>query len=227
MSEARDAVFAALEAARPSGPDSRPAPMTGPPMPKAPLEVLAARLGQNGGVLVRASPDDWTREVAWPRPLGDIEHLFVSEAVSQRSPGSDAPPDPGLVSRGVGQITGDVHALSALEVCILEAEFCVVENGASWQIPRSPQERAAALLAEHLIVLVSASETVASLHDAYARIDLSTTDFGWFLSGPSKTADIEQAMVLGAHGPKTMQLVLLGSTPFSSSAPSTPSTPSA
>ena len=48
-----------------------------------------------------------------------------------------------------------------------------------------------------------------TLHDAYQRIDLSTTRFGWFLCGHSKTADIEQALVLGAHGPRTMSVVAL------------------
>ena len=59
------------------------------------------------------------------------------------------------------------------------------------------------------MILSPRSTLVASLHDAYARIALRETGFGWFLSGPSKTADIEQALVLGAHGPRTMHLVLL------------------
>jgi L-lactate dehydrogenase complex protein LldG len=104
---------------------------------------------------------------------------------------------------------GHLQDLSSLEVCVIQAEFAVVENGACWQIPPSSAERAAALLAQHLIVLVDSDAVVPSLHQAYDRIDLAEIDFGWFLCGPSKTADIEQALVLGAHGPRTMSLILL------------------
>ncbi len=118
---------------------------------------------------------------------------------------------PDLENRGVGRTATHDRELDALDLCVLNAEFAVVENGAVWHQPSTPRERSAALLAQHLVVIVDAAELVPTLHQAYERIELAGLAFGWFLCGPSKTADIEQALVLGAHGARTMNLVVLHS----------------
>jgi L-lactate dehydrogenase complex protein LldG len=115
---------------------------------------------------------------------------------------------PELSPRGVACDGPAPRALAALDFALLRGELAVAENGAVWQVPRSPLERAAALLAEHLVLVVPETALVASLHDAYARIGAGESAFGWFLAGPSKTADIEQALVLGAHGPCAATVVL-------------------
>jgi L-lactate dehydrogenase complex protein LldG len=114
-----------------------------------------------------------------------------------------------VASRGVALSASREVDLAELDWTILPGQLAVAENGAVWNVPRTPLERAAALLAHNLALIVSRRDVVDTLHDAYAVIEPACAAFGWFLSGPSKTADIEQALVLGAHGPCTASLILV------------------
>lgn len=107
------------------------------------------------------------------------------------------------------------HSLADVELAIITAHFGVVENGAVWvtepllgSIQNRPL-RVMPFIAQHLAVVLSADDLVPTMHDAYARIGSDAYPFGVFIAGPSKTADIEQSLVLGAHGPKTMTVYLL------------------
>lgn len=101
------------------------------------------------------------------------------------------------------------HDLQTTELMILPAEFGVAENGAVWISDQGLPERVLPFIPEHLAVLIPASAIVRTMHEAYARIGMA--DYGWaaFIAGPSKTADIEQSLVLGAHGPRSMTIYLL------------------
>jgi L-lactate dehydrogenase complex protein LldG len=99
-------------------------------------------------------------------------------------------------------------ALAGLELAVLPGSPAVAESGAVWVVPADRAERAAAFLAERLVLVVPAAAMVHELHQAYARIDPAGHDFGCFIAGPSKTADIEQALVIGAHGPRSLDVLL-------------------
>ena len=102
----------------------------------------------------------------------------------------------------------NAHALATLDLFICAASLGVAESGAVWIATSDPIHRAALFIAQRVIVVVPANGIVADLHDAYDRIDVRAHSFGTFVSGPSKTADIEQAMVIGAHGPKELMVII-------------------
>lgn len=104
------------------------------------------------------------------------------------------------------------HSLDGLQLTIVEAQLAVAENAAVWIPETKPIERTSLFIAEKLIVLLSKDRILNNLHQAYQEISFDK-GFGVFISGPSKTADIEQALVVGAQA--TLQhTVLLYSSPM-------------
>lgn len=102
---------------------------------------------------------------------------------------------------------GDPHLLETVDLAVLPGHFAVAENGAIWLTEELMVLRALPFICQRLAVVVR--EVVATMHEAYARIGSSDYGFGAFIAGPSKTADIEQSLVVGAHGPRSMTVYLL------------------
>ena len=71
------------------------------------------------------------------------------------------------------------------------------------------KQRAIYFIAEKLVILLDKNKIVNNMHEAYKLIDTGGYGFGTFISGPSKTADIEQALVMGAHGARDVMVVLI------------------
>lgn len=114
-----------------------------------------------------------------------------------------------LPSRHPGAPPKDPQDLADLDFALLRGLLGVAESGAVWLEPANVLLRAAAFLASEVVLVVSHSDLVADLHEAYARIELGAAGFGCFVAGPSKTADIEQSLVIGAHGPRTLSVFLV------------------
>ena len=103
----------------------------------------------------------------------------------------------------------DPHSLQDVELAIIKAEIAVAENGASWVPEDSLQHRVMPFICQHLAIVLDRNNFVPTMHQAYERI--GTTDYGYgaFIAGPSKTADIEQSLVLGAHGPRSLTIFVI------------------
>ena len=103
----------------------------------------------------------------------------------------------------------DPHDLENVELAIIEAHFGVAENSALWITEGLMGQRVAPFICQNLAVVINEKDIVPTMHEAYARIGSADYGFGAFIAGPSKTADIEQSLVLGAHGSKTMVVFLM------------------
>lgn len=104
----------------------------------------------------------------------------------------------------------DPHTLEDIELSVIRAHFGVSENGSVWVTENLMGQRVLPFICQHLAVVIDIQNIVPTMHEAYQRIGTDQPGFGTFIAGPSKTADIEQSLVLGAHGPRSMTVFLLG-----------------
>jgi L-lactate dehydrogenase complex protein LldG len=100
--------------------------------------------------------------------------------------------------------------LNGTDVGIIRGKFGVAENACIW-IPQTMKEKAVCFISENLIILLPKSQIVNNMHEAYKRIEFDNEygGYGTFISGPSKTADIAQVLVMGAQAARSATVLLL------------------
>lgn len=113
------------------------------------------------------------------------------------------------VVEGLGEPTVDLdsiddpHDLENVDYAVLRGHFGVAENGAIWVTDDTVRHRVLYFIPQRLVLVIPAV-FVNNMHEAYAGIDVGKHEFAGFISGPSKTADIEQSLVIGAHGARSL-----------------------
>jgi L-lactate dehydrogenase complex protein LldG len=162
-----------------------------------PVAKFAEVLEATGGVYIRVA----TAQEADAR-LRELEAYRSARQIASFIP-------------GIGESTLDCskierpHELKSLDLAILPGEFGVAENAAVWVSGNTlGRHRVVFVIAQHLVLVVRADEIVSHMLEAYARVKLD--GYGLFISGPSKTADIEQALVIGAHGARSCTVFVIG-----------------
>jgi L-lactate dehydrogenase complex protein LldG len=102
------------------------------------------------------------------------------------------------------------HALEPIDFAVMSGQFGVAENAAIWVTDRGLHLRVLFFIVQHLALVIPADQIVDNMHHAYERLQFERAEFGAFIAGPSKTADIEQSLVIGAHGPRSLTVFCVG-----------------
>ena len=138
--------------------------------------------------------------------LNDMVHQAYpdAKAVASNMPGVDADVNPDTVA--------DAKELMKVDVGVIKGSIGVAENACIW-IPQLTKEKAVCFASQQLVIVLSRDAIVSNMHEAYERIAASKEyfqeyKFGTFISGPSKTADIESALVYGAQAARGVTVVL-------------------
>ena len=88
--------------------------------------------------------------------------------------------------------------LDGTDVSVVQGTVACAENACIW-VPQTMRQRAVCFICEYLVIIIDRRNIVSNMHEVYARIEMPDLGFGVFISGPSKTADIEQSLVYGAQ----------------------------
>ena len=168
------------------------------------------------------------KAITYPNPLVQFAKMseMVGGQVIEVDPGRDINvlikelfPDAKEIASNLPEITiatrnpdtvGRARDLNGTDVGIIRGQFGVAENGCIW-IPQTMKEKAVCFISENLIILLPKSQIVNNMHEAYKRIefDKEYDGYGTFISGPSKTADIAQVLVMGAQAARSATILLL------------------
>ncbi len=162
-----------------------------------PVDQFRQVVAAVGGQVAEAASQDQL-----PQAFEQLEVVRQAERIWSRVPA--------LASQGGDwDAIADPHDLEPLQCCVVPGEFGVAENGAVWVTHEVMPHRAPLFVTQHLVLVVPARQIVHNMHEAYARISFAAAQFGMFISGPSKTADIEQSLVIGAHGARSLTVLLV------------------
>lgn len=115
-----------------------------------------------------------------------------------------------VVSSGIPAFVSDSdpHTYENVDVAIFKPRLGVAENSALWLTEELMGARALPFITQHIVMIVDIATLVPDMHTAYQVIGNADYGFSTFIAGPSKTADIEQSLVLGAHGPRSMTIFM-------------------
>lgn len=106
-------------------------------------------------------------------------------------------------------VPSSLEILDNLQQVFILGSVAVAENGAVWVTESKMLNRILPFISDQLYLVVYEKQLVSTMHDAYEKIKTNDDGFGVFIASPSKTADIEQSLVIGAHGARELVVLVI------------------
>ncbi|MCY4619867.1 MAG: LUD domain-containing protein [Chloroflexi bacterium] len=143
--------------------------------------------------------DSWDDLWAFATSLGDDSPVVSPAAYEQLQRGQlpdDSDPLRSIADRPVG---------------IAVAQLAIAETGSVLLIEPSTIDRAVSLLTRHLIVAVQETDILDELAEGFAWLAQQprAAAYATFVTGPSRTADIERSLTIGVQGPSRLTVAVL------------------
>ncbi len=105
--------------------------------------------------------------------------------------------------------SAEIDFCQNIDLFIAEAKLGVAENGCLWLDDSIIKQRISTFACEHTLLIIDHRNIVPTMHQAYQKTNISKTGFSVFIAGPSKTADIEQSLVVGAQGALSNTVIII------------------
>ena len=160
---------------------------------------------------VRDKDPEWGHKksvVAWQHPL--IENLNLPAALSEQEVDVFFADSKELKGENIRR-----HVIDSY-IGITAADFCMADTATLVTRTRAGQARSVSLVPAIHIAVIELNQIIADLKELYALLKWDPqakkeglTNCMTFISGPSKTADIEATMVHGAHGPREVHVYVI------------------
>ena len=160
---------------------------------KADFQLLASRDELKAALAKISAAENWQRIASHQGELTDFADDALGLPVCRTDGGYD------------------VHEMEACDVGVTECDALIAQTGSVLVTSRSAGGRALSVLPPHHVVLARREQLVADLPAAFELLKEKYADnypsMITFITGPSRTGDIERILVLGAHGPKKLTIL--------------------
>ena len=212
---ARDEILGRIRSAVPDGPTAEPTHDegagayrdTGTLDTDARLTLFEERLQEYGVQLTRSSEDDLRATIENALQARGASHIVVPSGF----PDAWTPQGVDTPTEAPESVT--IEALAAVDGVITTCAVAIAETGTlALDAGAGQGRRALTLVPDYHLCIVLAEQVVQTVPEAFRRLEPSVRSGKpiTLVSGPSATSDIELNRVKGVHGPRTLDVILVG-----------------